>query len=146
MAGGIYIFISAANSYFDLNIKQINFNVLNRQLKSQIFGQDEIIDEILLFLKIRLYGIDINNNNRPISFIFSGTSGIGKTELSIQLAKYTGYGFFRIDMSEYNSEISVNRLIGSAPGYAGYGDTLPIVKHMIMYPLVTLDMGIHYLL
>lgn len=92
---------------------------LDRNLKLAIFGQDHAIDS--LTSAIRLSRSGLGNGDRPIgSFLFCGPTGVGKTELSKQLAHALGVPFLRFDMSEYMEKHTVARLIGAPPGYVGF--------------------------
>ncbi|ATZ74419.1 ATP-dependent Clp protease ATP-binding subunit ClpA [Idiomarina sp. X4] len=92
---------------------------LDRNLKMVVFGQDEAIDK--LTASIRLSRSGLANENQPIgSFLFAGPTGVGKTEVTQQLAKAMGIELVRFDMSEYMERHAVSRLIGAPPGYVGY--------------------------
>ena len=92
---------------------------LDRNLKMVVFGQDEAIDK--LTASIRLSRSGLANENQPIgSFLFAGPTGVGKTEVTQQLAKAMGIELLRFDMSEYMERHAVSRLIGAPPGYVGY--------------------------
>ena len=92
---------------------------LEKELKNRIFGQDEAIEVLSKCLKINIAGL--KEENRPIgSFLFTGPTGVGKTEVAIQLADILGLNFLRFDMSEYMEKHAVARLIGAPPGYVGY--------------------------
>ena len=92
---------------------------LESELKKRIFGQDEAIEVLAKSLKINIAGL--KDENRPIGcFLFTGPTGVGKTEVAIQLSKILGINFIRFDMSEYMEKHSVARLIGAPPGYVGY--------------------------
>ncbi|MDE5591813.1 MAG: AAA family ATPase, partial [Helicobacter sp.] len=92
---------------------------LDKHLKARIYGQDMAIEEIVMALKRNKAGLNLPN--RPIgSFLFSGPSGVGKTELARELAKALGINFERIDMSEYMEKHSTSQLIGAPAGYVGY--------------------------
>ncbi len=96
---------------------------LASNLKSRIFGQDKAIDAVASAIKRRRVGIGLNKS--PVSFIFTGPTGVGKTELVRRLATelYDGVEtLIRIDMSEYMEKHSVSKLIGAPPGYVGYDD------------------------
>ena len=94
---------------------------LEDTLKGVIFGQDRAIDTVCETVLLARAGI--GNSERPIgSFLFSGATGVGKTELAKQLAKVLGVEFIRFDMSEYMEKHTVSRLIGAPPGYVGYGE------------------------
>ena len=92
---------------------------LREDLKSVIFGQDEAVDRIVNAIQISRAGL--GHETKPVgSFLFSGPTGVGKTELSKQLAEILGIEFLRYDMSEYAEPHTVSRLIGAPPGYVGF--------------------------
>ncbi|KXS35808.1 MAG: ATP-dependent Clp protease ATP-binding subunit ClpA [Idiomarina sp. T82-3] len=92
---------------------------LDRNLKMVVFGQDEAIDK--LSSSIRLSRSGLGNEHTPIgSFLFAGPTGVGKTEVTQQLAKAMGIELIRFDMSEYMERHAVSRLIGAPPGYVGF--------------------------
>lgn len=92
---------------------------LERDLKMTIFGQDEAISTLSNAIKLARSGLD--NPEQPIgSFLFTGPTGVGKTEISRQLARELGIELIRFDMSEYTERHTVSRLIGAPPGYVGY--------------------------
>ena len=92
---------------------------LERDLKAVIFGQDKAIQSLTNAIKMSRSGI--GPENKPIgSFLFSGPTGGGKTEVARQLAYTLGIELIRIDMSEYMERHSVSKLIGAPPGYVGY--------------------------
>ena len=92
---------------------------LNRTLKSMVFGQDKAIEALVNAIKMSRSGL--GQPEKPIgSFLFSGPTGVGKTEVSKQLAFSLGVPFIRFDMSEYMERHAVSRLIGAPPGYVGY--------------------------
>jgi ATP-dependent Clp protease ATP-binding subunit ClpA len=94
---------------------------LHRDLKMMIFGQDEAIET--LGSAVRLARSGLRDPVKPIgSFLFSGPTGVGKTEVCKQLAKLLGIEFIRFDMSEYMERHTVSRLIGAPPGYVGYDE------------------------
>ena len=96
-----------------------NLKRLEGNLKSVIFGQDHAIESVVSAIKTAKAGI--GNEDKPIcSFLFTGPTGVGKTELTKQLALFLGIEFTRIDMSEYMEKHTVSKLIGSPPGYVGY--------------------------
>ncbi|MEC7859106.1 MAG: AAA family ATPase [Pseudomonadota bacterium] len=96
-----------------------NLKNLEGNLKSVIFGQDHAIESVVSAIKTAKAGI--GNEDKPIcSFLFTGPTGVGKTELTKQLALFLGIEFTRIDMSEYMEKHTVSKLIGSPPGYVGY--------------------------
>ncbi len=92
---------------------------LDRDLRMTVFGQDEAI--VALASAIKLSRAGLKSVEKPIgSFLFSGPTGVGKTEVSRQLAKSMGLELLRFDMSEYMERHTVSRLIGAPPGYVGY--------------------------
>ena len=96
---------------------------LAANLKKRIYGQDKAIDAVAAAIKRRRVGIGFNNS--PVSFIFTGPTGVGKTELVRRLAMElfdSVETLIRIDMSEYMEKHSVSKLIGAPPGYVGYDD------------------------
>ena len=96
-----------------------SLKTLDRNLKLVVFGQDHAIDE--LSSVIRLSRAGLGSENKPVgSFIFAGPTGVGKTEVTQQLAKVLGVELLRYDMSEYMEKHAVSRLIGAPPGYVGY--------------------------
>ena len=92
---------------------------LARDLKNMVFGQDAAIDALASAVKMSRSGL--GSPDRPIgSFLFSGPTGVGKTEVAKQLAQALGISLQRFDMSEYMEPHAVARLIGAPPGYVGY--------------------------
>ncbi len=93
--------------------------MLEKELKMQVFGQDIAIDSLVHSIKRSRAGL--HNPEHPIgSFLFTGPTGVGKTELAKQLAFILGIKFERFDMSEYMEKHTVSRLIGAPPGYVGF--------------------------
>jgi ATP-dependent Clp protease ATP-binding subunit ClpA len=92
---------------------------LDRNLKNVVFGQDPAIDALTAAIKMSRSGL--GKKERPIgSFLFSGPTGVGKTEVAKQLAYLLGVDLIRFDMSEYIERHTVSRLIGAPPGYVGF--------------------------
>jgi ATP-dependent Clp protease ATP-binding subunit ClpA len=92
---------------------------LEENLKRVIFGQDLAVESLSSAIKLARAGLRVDE--KPVgSFLFSGPTGVGKTEVSKQLAKIMGIEFVRFDMSEYMERHTVSRLIGAPPGYVGY--------------------------
>ena len=92
---------------------------LERNLKLVIFGQDQAIDSLATAIKLSRAGL--GHEDKPIgSFLFAGPTGVGKTEVTRQLARIMGIELIRFDMSEYMERHTVSRLIGAPPGYVGY--------------------------
>jgi ATP-dependent Clp protease ATP-binding subunit ClpA len=113
---------------------------LDRDLKSVVFGQDKAIDALATAIKMSRSGL--GNPQKPIgSFLFSGPTGVGKTEVARQLAYALGVELIRFDMSEYMERHAVSRLIGAPPGYVGFEQggqmTEAITKHP--YAVMLLD-------
>ena len=113
---------------------------LDRDLKAVVFGQDRAIDALAAAIKMSRSGL--GNPQKPIgSFLFSGPTGVGKTEVARQLAYTMGVELIRFDMSEYMERHTVSRLIGAPPGYVGFDQggllTEQIAKHP--YSVVLLD-------
>ena len=113
---------------------------LERNLKMVIFGQDEAIETLTTAIKTSRSGL--GNTEKPIgSFLFSGPTGVGKTELVKQLALALGVEFLRYDMSEYMESHTVSRLIGAPPGYVGYDQSGLLTDSVLKHPhsVVLLD-------
>jgi len=105
---------------------------LDRDLKAVVFGQDKAIESLASAIKMARSGL--GSQNKPIgSFLFSGPTGVGKTEVAKQLAYTLGIELVRFDMSEYMERHAVSRLIGAPPGYVGFEQgglmTEAITKH-----------------
>ena len=105
---------------------------LERDLKAVVFGQDKAIESLASAIKMARSGL--GSQNKPIgSFLFSGPTGVGKTEVAKQLAYTLGIELVRFDMSEYMERHAVSRLIGAPPGYVGFEQgglmTEAITKH-----------------
>src|SRR5487761_2727186 len=105
---------------------------LERNLKLTIFGQDKAIEALAAAIKMSRSGL--GDHRKPVgSFLFSGPTGVGKTEVTRQLALAMGIEFVRFDMSEYMERHTVSRLIGAPPGYVGFDQggllTEAIAKH-----------------
>ncbi|MES2642583.1 MAG: ATP-dependent Clp protease ATP-binding subunit ClpA [Myxococcota bacterium] len=101
------------------NEEQINLSRLPEMLRARIYGQDEAIAAVTQTIKLNRAGL--GSPNKPVgSFLFSGPTGVGKTELAKQLAEVLGVAFLRFDMSEYMEKHTVSRLIGAPPGYVGF--------------------------
>ncbi|MGH8637626.1 MAG: AAA family ATPase, partial [Burkholderiales bacterium] len=113
---------------------------LDRDLKSVVFGQGKAIEALAAAIKMARSGL--GNPLKPIgSFLFSGPTGVGKTEVARQLAYIMGVELIRFDMSEYMERHAVSRLIGAPPGYVGFDQggllTEAITKHP--YAVLLLD-------
>ena len=113
---------------------------LDRDLKNVVFGQDKAIDALVAAIRMARSGL--GNPQKPIgNFLFSGPTGVGKTEVARQLAYCLGVELIRFDMSEYMERHAVSRLIGAPPGYIGFDQggllTEAITKHP--YSVLLLD-------
>ena len=105
-----------------------------------IYGQDDAIDKVANALILSRSGL--GHLDKPIaSFLFTGPTGVGKTELARQLAHIMGINFVRIDMSEFMEKHTVSKLIGAPPGYVGYeqGGVLTDAIHKTPYSVLLLD-------
>lgn len=92
---------------------------LEPELKKVIYGQDSAVESLVTSIKLSRSGL--GNPEKPVGcFLFSGPTGVGKTELAKQLARVLGVEFIRFDMSEYMEKHTVSRLIGAPPGYVGF--------------------------
>lgn len=92
---------------------------LKEDIKAVVFGQNHAVDKIVDAIQISRSGL--SEPNKPVgAFLFSGPTGVGKTELAKQLAENLGVQFLRFDMSEYAEPHTVSRLIGAPPGYVGF--------------------------
>ncbi|MFL6712682.1 MAG: ATP-dependent Clp protease ATP-binding subunit ClpA [Sulfurifustis sp.] len=105
---------------------------LERDLKMTVFGQDEAIEALATSIKLARSGL--GHAEKPVgSYLFSGPTGVGKTEVTRQLARVLGVELIRFDMSEYMERHTVSRLIGAPPGYVGFDQggllTEAITKH-----------------
>jgi ATP-dependent Clp protease ATP-binding subunit ClpA len=117
-----------------------SLKTLDRDLKAVVFGQDDAIDALATAIKMSRSGL--GNPQKPIgNFLFSGPTGVGKTEVARQLAYVLGVELIRFDMSEYMERHAVSRLIGAPPGYVGFDQggllTEAVTKHP--YAVVLLD-------
>ena len=113
---------------------------LEPALKRVIFGQDGAIEALVASIKLSRAGL--GQEGKPIaSFLFSGPTGVGKTELARQMAKVLGVEFMRFDMTEYMEKHTVSRLIGAPPGYVGFdqGGLLTDAVRKTPYAVLLLD-------
>lgn len=97
------------------NIPKLDFNNLDKHLTKNIIGQDQAIKKIINALKN-------HDSDKPLSLLITGSTGTGKTQTVKLISKYLNIPLLKLDMSEYNSDISITRLIGSPSGYIGYDD------------------------
>jgi len=110
---------------------------LEAELKRVVFGQDAAIETVVRAVKRGRAGL--SGVDRPVgSFLFTGPTGVGKTELSKQLAQALGVPFLRFDMSEYMEKHAVSRLIGAPPGYVGYDQGGLLVERIRKSPYTVL--------
>jgi len=117
-----------------------SLKTLDRDLKAVVFGQDAAIDALSTAIKMSRSGL--GNPQKPIgNFLFSGPTGVGKTEVARQLAYILGVELIRFDMSEYMERHAVSRLIGAPPGYVGFdqGGLLTEAVNKHPYAVVLLD-------
>jgi ATP-dependent Clp protease ATP-binding subunit ClpA len=117
-----------------------SLRTLDRDLKAVVYGQDVAIDALATAIKMARSGL--GNPQKPIgNFLFSGPTGVGKTEVARQLAYVLGVELIRFDMSEYMERHAVSRLIGAPPGYVGFdqGGLLTEAVNKHPYAVVLLD-------
>ncbi len=106
---------------------------LDRDLKTMVFGQDKAINALATSIKMARSGL--GNPQKPVgSFLFSGPTGVGKTEVARQLAYAMGIQLHRFDMSEYMENHAVSRLIGAPPGYVGFDQGGLLTEAIIKQP------------
>jgi ATP-dependent Clp protease ATP-binding subunit ClpA len=113
---------------------------LQERLRSQIFGQEEAIEKVVNAIVLARAGL--RDKEKPIgSFLFSGPSGVGKTEVARQLASSLGISLIRFDMSEYMERHTASRLVGAPPGYVGFeqGGLLTDAIHKNPHAVLLLD-------
>src|SRR5512139_501569 len=117
-----------------------SLKTLDRDLKAVVYGQEAAIDALATAIKMSRSGL--GNPQKPIgNFLFSGPTGVGKTEVARQLAYVLGVELIRFDMSEYMERHAVSRLIGAPPGYVGFdqGGLLTEAVNKHPYAVVLLD-------
>jgi ATP-dependent Clp protease ATP-binding subunit ClpA len=114
-----------------------SLKTLERDLKNVVFGQDRAIEALAAAIKMARSGL--GNPRKPIgSFLFSGPTGVGKTEVARQLAYCLGVELLRFDMSEYMERHAVSRLIGAPPGYVGYDQGGQLTEAVTKHPYAVL--------
>ncbi len=110
---------------------------LDRKLKGLVFGQDEAIDQLTQAIKVSR--ARLKPEQRPMgAFLFSGPTGVGKTEVCRQIAEVMGVELLRFDMSEYMERQSVARLIGAPPGYVGHDEGGMLTEAVMRHPYAVL--------
>jgi len=110
---------------------------IEKRLKLGVFGQDQAVDSLSTAIKLSRSGL--NQKDQPLgSFLFAGPTGVGKTEISKQLASILGVKLLRFDMSEYMERHSVSKLIGSPPGYVGYDEGGQLTEQVNANPYAVL--------
>ena len=120
--------------------QKVQLQALETELKGVIYGQDDAIDTIVAAIKLSRSGLGATN--KPVGcYLFAGPTGVGKTEMTKQLAKLLGTPLIRFDMSEYMEKHTVSRLVGAPPGYVGYdeGGLLTEAISKTPYAVVLLD-------
>ncbi len=106
---------------------------LDKDLRAVVFGQDDAIDALASAIRMNRSGL--GNDSKPVgSFLFSGPTGVGKTEITKQLARILGLELIRFDMSEYMERHTVSRLIGAPPGYVGYDQGGLLTEQINQHP------------
>lgn len=95
---------------------------LGEALKTQVFGQDDVIEEVVDILKVSALNIKINKQKPAGCYLFAGPSGVGKTELAQSISNQLGVPLLKINMGEYGLENDVTKLIGTSKGYVGYNE------------------------
>ena len=115
------------------NQESINLQKLESDLKTVIFGQDTAIRSLVNAIKLSRAGL--RDDNKTIgSFLFAGPTGVGKTEITTQLANIMGIELVRFDMSEYMERHTVSRLIGAPPGYVGFDQGGLLTEAVVQNP------------
>ena len=113
--------------------ESLNLQKLESDLKTVIFGQDQAINSLVNAIKLSRAGL--RDDNKTIgSFLFSGPTGVGKTEITTQLANIMGIELMRFDMSEYMERHTVSRLIGAPPGYVGFDQGGLLTEAVVQNP------------
>ena len=135
----VFIVISEMSKIPLYKNKSFAFDKFINSVSKIVFGQDKAISMVGNYLKKSSY---LSKNNKPVSFLFFGPTGVGKTLLAKEYGKYFyGDNIIRIDMSEYREGHSISKMIGSPPGYAGYNDNKNVFEQVKdnPYSLIILD-------
>lgn len=128
----LYNIVSKRTGVPMTHLKGINNEIISKELKDKIFGQDDIIDKVLS-LTIKK---SKSKKNKPIVILLVGKSGLGKTFLVKEYAKllYNKESFIKLDMSEYKDEFCSSKIIGSPPGYVGYNESKNLLDRIKVNP------------
>lgn len=108
-------------------LNRANISKLDVKIKERVYGQDEVIDEVVNVLKSAFVSLKVNKKKPAGSYFFAGPSGVGKTELARSLADSLEVPILIINMGEYAQEFEISKLLGAPPGYLGYeqGGVIP---------------------
>lgn len=118
---------------YTFNSKNISkLLMLERKLNKVIIGQETAIKELVKETKLLKFGL--KSNDKPVSYLFTGSSGIGKTELVKEYARLLNMPLIRIDGSEYKESHSISKILGSPPGYVGYDNHISLIDDIKTNP------------
>ena len=134
-----YVLELKSNSYIvELKNKENRYKKLKHDLKQNIKGQNNIIDDLVDIISRKDLKL---NKDKPLSIIFNGTTGIGKTLCAKKLSEFLKYNLVKLDMTEYNSEMSINKILGASQGYVGYDEVNTVFESIKDKPnsLILLD-------
>ena len=122
----------------ELSDKNYSYKKIKNNIKKKIIGQDQVIDKIVDIISNKEFNL---NKFKPLSFIFNGSTGVGKTQTAKILSEELKYNLIKLDMSEFSSEISANKIVGSAHGYVGFDDVNTVFESVKDKPnsLIVLD-------
>lgn len=133
----IEIIESKCNSkIYDINTNK-NYKFLRDNLNKKIVGQENEINCVINRLKI----LNMKKDNLPISILINGPSGTGKTSFAIEFSKITGRNLIKLNMNDFQNEMSINKIIGSPQGYIGYDDNNTVLEDLKLNPnsIILLD-------